>query len=90
MKKIIINTLKIGIPLLIGVYLVWYFYSIMDEEEKTALFQHVKTANYFWIFLSLVIGLLSHISRAIRWRYMVDPLGKRIGFWTSYHAIMIG
>ena len=90
MKKIIINTLKIGIPLLIGVYLVWYFYSIRDEEEKTALFQHVKTANYFWIFLSLVIGLLSHISRAIRWRYMVDPLGKRIGFWTSYHAIMIG
>jgi uncharacterized membrane protein YbhN (UPF0104 family) len=89
-KKGIINILKIGIPLLIGVYLIWYFYSIMDEEEKTALFQHVKSANYFWIFLSLVAGLLSHISRAVRWRYMVDPLGKRIGFWTSYHAIMIG
>ncbi|MFK8045016.1 MAG: lysylphosphatidylglycerol synthase transmembrane domain-containing protein [Crocinitomicaceae bacterium] len=90
MKKAIINFLKVGIPLAIGVYLIWYFYSIMDEDEKTALFQYVKSANYFWIFLSLVIGLLSHISRAIRWRYMVDPLGKRIGFWTSYHAIMIG
>ena len=90
MKKTIINTLKVGIPLLIGVYLVWYFYSIMDEEEKAALFVHIKSANYFWIFLSLVLGLSSHLSRSVRWRYMVDPLGKRIGFWNSYHAIMIG
>ena len=90
MKKLIINILKIGIPLAIGAYLIWYFYDIMDEEEKTALFHHIKSANYFWIFLSLIFGLLSHISRAIRWQYLVEPLGKKIGFWNSYHAIMIG
>lgn len=90
MKKFLINTLKVGIPLLIGVYLVWYFYDIMDEDEKAALFQYVKSANYFWVILSLFLGLGSHMSRAIRWRYMVEPLGKQIGFWNSYHAIMVG
>ena len=77
-------------PLLLGVYLIWYFYDIMDENEKAALFHHVKSANYWWVFISLLFGLISHISRSIRWRYLVDPLGKRIGFWNSYHAIMIG
>ncbi|MFD1553796.1 hypothetical protein DNU06_09595 [Putridiphycobacter roseus] len=90
MKKVLINLLKVGVPLALGIYLIWYFYDIMDEDEKTALFQHVRTANYGWIFVSLLFGLASHISRSIRWRYLVEPLGKRIGFWNSYHAIMIG
>lgn len=90
MKKILISILKIGIPLALGIYLIWYFYDIMDEEEKKALFTYMKKANYWWIFLSLILGFFSHLSRAYRWKYLVEPLGKKISFWNSYHAIMIG
>ncbi len=90
MKKLIINILKIGVPLVFGVYLLWYFYDIMEEDEKVALFHHMKEANYLWLLLSMVLAFLSHLSRAYRWRYLIDPLGKRIGLWNAYHAIMIG
>jgi len=47
-------------------------------------------ANYFWIFISLIFGFLSHISRAIRWRYLLEPLGYKPSLKNSYHSTMIG
>ncbi|MEO8733923.1 MAG: lysylphosphatidylglycerol synthase transmembrane domain-containing protein, partial [Flavobacteriales bacterium] len=35
-------------------------------------------------------GWLSHVSRSWRWRYILEPLGHRPGFWDCYHAVMIG
>src|SRR5690606_31666464 len=37
-----------------------------------------------------VVGWLSHVSRAWRWRYILEPLGHRPGFWNCYHAVMAG
>lgn len=31
----------------------------------------------FWVGLSIVLGMLSHISRAIRWKYLLEPLGNK-------------
>ncbi|NNE03222.1 MAG: flippase-like domain-containing protein, partial [Eudoraea sp.] len=31
----------------------------------------------FWVGLSILIGILSHVSRAIRWNYLLEPLGYR-------------
>ena len=31
----------------------------------------------FWVGLSIFIGILSHISRAIRWNYLLEPLGYK-------------
>ncbi len=31
----------------------------------------------FWVSLSVVLGILSHISRAIRWSYLLEPLGYK-------------
>lgn len=46
--------------------------------------------NYFWIWVSLFIGVLSHISRAIRWRYLIVPLGVRPRLSNTFFAVMIG
>lgn len=31
--------------------------------------------NYFWIALSMIIGLMSHIFRALRWKLQLKTLG---------------
>ncbi len=90
MRKTISNILKIGIPIGFGIGLIWLFYDALCEDQKQDLFSAFKEANYLWVFLSLVIGWISHLSRAYRHKYLLKPLGHEISFWNSYHALMIG
>ncbi|OMP32530.1 lysylphosphatidylglycerol synthase transmembrane domain-containing protein [Mangrovimonas sp. DI 80] len=64
--------LKITLPLLLGVVLVWYSLSKISVGE---LILHFKKANYFWVALGILFGFLSHLSRAYRWKFLLEPLG---------------
>ena len=90
MKKTLLNILKIIIPLLIGVYLTWFFISNMSNEELDSLKEAFVKADYIYLFYGLIIMLLSHMSRAYRWKYMLEPLGHKPNFWKMYHSVMIG
>jgi len=71
LKKI----LKIILPIALGVFLVWYSYRITSEEDRIQIIRYIKEADLFWVGISVFIGVLSHISRAIRWNYLLEPLG---------------
>ncbi len=88
--KSVISVLKVVLPLLFGVFLIWYVFKDLTDKEKTELFKAFSGANYFWILISVACGILSHVSRAIRWKYSIEPLGKTPGFWNSFYAVMIG
>ena len=90
MKKTLLNILKIIIPLGIGVYLTWFFISNMSNEELVSLKEAFVKADYIYLFYGLIIMLLSHMSRAYRWKYMLEPLGHKPNFWKMYHSVMIG
>lgn len=90
MKGQFFKVLKIIIPLFIGVYLMWYFWDAMSEKDKHSFFKALNEANYFWIFLSVVLAFLSHLSRAIRWRFMLEPIGHKTSLMNRYNALMIG
>lgn len=89
-KKGFVTLLKYALPLLLGFYLLWHFYSAMDKPTREVFFKAVKEANYFWIILSLLIGLVSYFIRAYRWKYLLEPVGLKPKFWHRYHALMIG
>ena len=59
----------------------------MDQEK---MFFHLRNANYAWIFLGLFFGVLSHLSRAYRWKFMLAPLGYKPKFTNSVLAVLIG
>jgi len=90
LKKKVFNILKIIIPILLGVYICWYFWSSFDESAKSAFLDVFKEANYFILFISLLIGFISHLSRAHRWKYMLRSLGYEPPLKNTYNAIMIG
>jgi hypothetical protein len=78
--------LKIIIPLFLGGFLVWYSLTIVSLEE---LVHYFKNANYSWIALGLFFGLLSHLSRAYRWKFLLEPLGYKPSFINSTLAVLI-
>lgn len=90
MKKGIGILLKTVLPLALGVYLVWYFFDRMTPADKEIFSKAISEANYFWIFLSLFMSFLALLSRAYRWKYVLEPLGYETRFWNRYHALMIG
>ena len=90
MKKAITTILKIVIPLGIGIYLTWYFISKLSDTELENLKDAFLNANYAYMLIGMLIMLISHISRAYRWKYMLEPLGYKPSFWKMYHSVMIG
>lgn len=78
------SILKVGLPLLLGVGLVWYS---LSQISIPTLVQYFKDANYSWIILGIVLGILSHASRAYRWLYMAEPLGFKPKFGNSFMAV---
>jgi len=59
----------------LGVFLVWYLYNSTTPEQRTEILHYIKKADPYWVGLSIIIGVLSHVSRAIRWNYLLEPLG---------------
>ncbi|SFC93699.1 lysylphosphatidylglycerol synthase transmembrane domain-containing protein [Algibacter pectinivorans] len=84
MKKKTKNILKIALPLLLGVFLVWYSLSQISISE---LIKYFKKAEYTYIVLGMFFGLLSHLSRAYRWQFQLEPLGYKIKFGNSIMAV---
>jgi len=50
---------------------------------------YFSTINYFWIFPSVSIGLISFGLRAYRWKIILKYT-KEIDFWQVFHPLMIG
>lgn len=89
-KKTILIFVKTVLPILLGLYLFWIFFTGMTEADKESFRHALSEANYFWIFLSLGVSLIALFSRAIRWKYMLEPLGYKTPLSHRYHAMMIG
>lgn len=90
MKKGLIAALKIIIPLGLGIYLTWFFITNLTDLELQNLKDAFIKADYRFIFIGIIIMLLSHMSRAYRWKYLLAPLGHTPNFWKMYHSVMIG
>ena len=102
MKKHLSNLLKFTLFLGTGIVILYLVYqnqnaSFIEEcqqkgisTENYTLFDKIvndfKGVNYWWVLVVLVVFTISNISRAIRWRMLIVPLGyqpKHINLFLS-------
>ncbi|NQU53163.1 MAG: flippase-like domain-containing protein [Bacteroidetes bacterium] len=88
MKKIALKILKFLAFFGLGATIFWYYYKDLNFETIKSVLKN--DVNYFWVVVSLVIGLLSHISRTLRWGLMIEPIGHKPRFINSFLAVMVG
>jgi uncharacterized protein (TIRG00374 family) len=67
-----------------------FLYLAFRGTDFGKLVQTIATANYWWILLSLVVLMLSHLLRAWRWRYLMNPIKAGIGLRNLFSGVMIG
>ncbi|MGA9589781.1 MAG: lysylphosphatidylglycerol synthase transmembrane domain-containing protein [Salegentibacter sp.] len=90
MKKRTKKILKIILPLLLGIFLIWYSIQSATPQERKELLNNILTADPFWVAVSFILGTLSHLSRAYRWKFMLEPMGYKPKFANNFMAVMVG
>jgi len=55
------------------------------------LLSRLDQVNYWWVLLSVVLSIISHVIRAYRWNLLLNPLGyKNLTTFRTFLAVMIG
>ncbi|MEN8186546.1 MAG: lysylphosphatidylglycerol synthase transmembrane domain-containing protein [Bacteroidota bacterium] len=78
------------LPIVLGVSLIWYSVSQLSESDILAIKKSFNNANYWWVGLSLIFGILSHLSRAYRWHFLLEPLGYKPRFPNTIMTVLVG
>ena len=85
----LLKLLKNIVPLGLGLYLVYYSFANTSEADRQQIIISIKQADLRFVFLSLVFGAFSHLSRAYRWNYLLRPLGYRPTLMMRILSVMI-
>ncbi|MGV8136224.1 MAG: lysylphosphatidylglycerol synthase transmembrane domain-containing protein [Mangrovibacterium sp.] len=72
----------------LGLVIFWLIYKDQDPDRIESILKN--NVNYSWIWISVVLGILSHISRAMRWSLMIEPLGRKPGLLNTFLSVMVG
>ena len=83
LKKITLYT-KILLPISIGVFCIYFSFRNINFSDFTKYFYQI---NYSWVFLGIILGALSHLSRSYRWKFLIEPLGYKLGLANSILAV---
>jgi len=74
----------------LGLGLMYWQFNKFNPDEKAHFFTALKTANYAWFALAIGVGMLAHLSRAVRWQQLLYPLGHKVGLGDRFYAVMFG
>ena len=88
MKKIK-SSLKVILPLAVGLFFVYISYNTTSKEDRNLIYSFIQKADLRFVILSVFFGILSHLSRAYRWKYLLSPLGYQPRFINSALAVLI-
>jgi uncharacterized protein (TIRG00374 family) len=87
--KKIKSSLKVILPLAVGLFFVYLSYNTTSKEDRNLIYSFIQKADLRFVILSVFFGILSHLSRAYRWKYLLSPLGYQPRFINSALAVLI-
>lgn len=87
MKRLIIQTVKYLLFLLLGVFLLWLSFRNLSLEE---VWNDILNAHYAWMFLALFFVFMAHMLRALRWNLLIGSMGYKTRLSTTFYAVMVG
>lgn len=89
MNKRTKSVIQFVVLLGIGILLTWLsLKAVWGERDK--IVNSFKTANYFWVFISVIISVISHLLRAYRWNYLLKPAGYSVKPVNAIGAVLVG
>lgn len=75
MKKALSLLAKYGIPVVVGVVLIYVLYKNVDMSKTMHILR--TRINWWWFAPVFAVSILSHVFRALRWRLQLRAIGVR-------------
>jgi uncharacterized protein (TIRG00374 family) len=90
MRKKIVAVIKYLIFLGIGISLMVWQFSKMTPAQNVQFHDSLRHANYIVLIPIVILAILSHLSRAVRWKIIIEPLGYKPSTSNTFYATMCG
>jgi hypothetical protein len=74
----------------LGILIIWLSVRNLTPKEKGEILDSFRSANYNWVILAIILGILSHILRSLRWMIFFEPMGYHPSFKNTFYAVMVG
>lgn len=90
MRKSFITIIQYLFFIALGFFFVWLSVKDINHEQWLQIKDAVRRARH-WIIIPVVLMLLiSHYSRALRWKILMEPLGYKPSTFNTFATVMIG
>jgi glycosyltransferase 2 family protein len=90
MRNRIISLIQYIIFLGGGLFLVWWQLKEMTAEDKNEFYNALTKANYWLLIPIITMSLLSHLSRSLRWKLLMEPMGYKPATKNVFAVTMAG
>ena len=90
MRRSFLTILQYLFFLALGILFVWLTIKDIKAEEWSNIKNSLKNARHWLIIPVFLLLLLSHYSRAIRWKLLMETLGYKPSTFNTWAAVMIG
>jgi len=87
LKKRVVSIFQYLFFLILGLGLLWLAFRKIDLR---LVFREMGTINYYWIALAFLSGILSHVSRAVRWNLLIASMNYPTSHLRTFYAVMVG
>ena len=88
MKKLY-HILKILFPPFLGILFIYLSVEMTSAEERKLIISYIRNADLKFVISAIIFGVLSHLSRAFRWKFLLNSLGYDPRFINSILAVLV-
>jgi len=90
LKITLSSIVKFFIFLGIGCLLIWLSLRSIDADSWDKMLVSFKEIKYRWLIVSVILAISSHLSRAMRWKMLLDTFGTKVSLVNSFFSLMSG
>lgn len=87
MSKKILNLIQYVFFLGLGIFLLWL---TLRKSDWNAIISDLSGARYIYLIPAVLMLLVSHFIRGLRWKILMEPLGYRPSTLNTFLAVMVG
>jgi hypothetical protein len=87
MSRKFLNLIQYVFFLGLGIFLLWL---TLRKSDWNAIINDLSGANYIYLIPAVLMLLISHFIRGLRWKILMEPLGYKPSTTNTFLAVMVG
>lgn len=87
MSRKLLNLIQYVFFLGLGIFLLWL---TLRKSDWDSIIKDLSGANYIFLIPAVLMLLVSHFIRGLRWKILMEPLGYKPTTTNTFLAVMVG